>query len=60
MLTRDEFIAFLEKGKMAIYVYPFDVAPCRCSDVNCMGWRLVPLGDGAASPIGRRYELARA
>jgi hypothetical protein len=42
-MTLEAFEAFLESGQAGITIRgPFRIQPCRCGDVNCHGWRLVP------------------
>lgn len=45
-MTRAEFIAWMTRNRVCVYVYPFDVVPCSCRDYNCHGWRLV-----ASAPV---------
>ena len=40
--TREEFEWWLGRNHAAIYLYPYDIAPCGCGDINCHGWRLIP------------------
>jgi len=54
LMTRAEFDAFARghhgrhggQGPLVVYVRPpYDVAPCRCGDVNCHGWKFVEQQD---------------
>lgn len=41
--TRDRFHAWLKSTGVPVFVLPYELAPCACDDVNCHGWRLVPV-----------------
>ena len=43
--TRDRFVAWLTAAGVPVFVQPYASAPCTCGDVNCHGWRLVPVAD---------------
>jgi hypothetical protein len=45
--TRDRFQSWLRKTGGPVHVEPpYELAPCRCGDVNCHGWRLVAAAKG--------------
>ena len=46
-MTREEFLAWLYTSKADIRIHPHQAKPCRCGDVNCKGWRLVPADEPA-------------
>ena len=43
--TRDRFEAWLRSKEAPVTVIPppYRIEPCACPDVNCHGWRLVPV-----------------
>jgi hypothetical protein len=42
--TRDRFRTWLTSTGVPVCVEaPYELAPCTCGDVNCHGWRLVPV-----------------
>jgi hypothetical protein len=48
--TRDRFAAWLVSTGVPVFLEaPYELTPCACGDVNCHGWRLVPV---ALTPRG--------
>ena len=41
-MLRDEFELWLARDRRDVFVMPYRVIECDCSDLNCHGWRLVP------------------
>jgi hypothetical protein len=43
--TRDRFEAWLrsKEAPATVIAPPYRIEPCTCGDLNCHGWRLVPV-----------------
>lgn len=56
-MTRAAFTQWLTDNRVAVYVWPYEVAPCTCGDVNCLGWRLVQRPLPSIAPINARDSI---
>jgi hypothetical protein len=42
-MTLAEFVAWLKHNDQRIVIPQYEIRPCHCGDLNCRGWRLVPI-----------------
>jgi hypothetical protein len=56
-MTRRDFELWRKAKRIAVYVWPYAVAPCTCGDVNCHGWRLVQRPLPSIAPINAHDSM---